>query len=380
MNDDRLRRSLNAAVPEPPDASGWADAARRRSRNTTRVRAAGVGVALVAVIGAMLWPSVSGSDSQVAVPARTPSAPAAYPTSNPDCTAELTGTPTLPPQAPGEQAIRASLCPRADGPTWTTPVDALTTDATALLEKLEALPPERPRSADCSRTDDRRYLIVFTMADGSRRVVEAAVPNACEATKSNANGRRWQGVYDAVFQAWTGQRQTPPQPGAAARCVPFDRPGLIPADPASMTAGAMCVTDPSTGVVVDWSGLAPDVLAHLKADFSRNWTHGQNIDSRLDGTVLTLAGPWGDPLVLWRVEGNQWFAFMPDPEGSQSVLATRPGGPSHPAGTDRPAEGNPLRDRHGDARHLGSGRVPGPHPLDGCGADRRGPVAVVPSG
>jgi len=317
MNDDRLRRSLNAAVPEPPDASGWADAARRRSRNNTRVRAAGVGVAAVAVIGAMLWPSVSGSDSQVAVPARTPSEPAAYPTSNPDCTAGLTGTPSLPPRAPGEQAVRASLCPRADGPTWTTPADALTTDATALLGKVESLPAERPRTADCSRADDRRYLIVFTMADGSRNVVEGAVPNACEATKSNANGRRWQGMYDAVFQSWTGQRQTPPQPGAAARCRPFDRPGLIPPEPAGMTAGALCVTDPSTGVVRDWLGLAPDVLAHLKADFSRNWTHAQNVDSRRDGTVLTLADPWGDPLVLWRVEGNQWFAFMPDPEGSQ---------------------------------------------------------------
>ena len=55
----------------------------------------------------------------------------------------------------------------------------------------------------------------------------------------------------------------------------------------------------------------------LRADLTANTSIATNIDSMRDGAVLMVAGPWGDQLVFWRVDGEQWFAFDPDAERGQ---------------------------------------------------------------
>lgn len=310
MNDDELRNALRAAVPEPPDGSGWAGRARDRAGRVTRTRTAGVLVTLLAMVGAVLWwPSLGGSP-RTAVPAEQPTT-ASQP-DNPDCSAGLTGEVTLRPR--GEvQVSRVSLCPRADGRTFTTPKDSLTGGATneptTIFDAVLALPAEGKRDPDCSRADDRRYLMVFTLADGSRQILEAATANACGTTPMSANGRRWAGLLRLVEAAWATQRRGLPVPAAAAPCVPFDRPGLLTPIVDRIRAARLCVTDPKTGAVLGSATVSPDQLVTLKADLAAHIAQGANIDSRPDGTVITLTGAWGDPLVFWRVEGNQWFAF-----------------------------------------------------------------------
>ncbi|MBK8461184.1 MAG: hypothetical protein IPL43_14295 [Micropruina sp.] len=60
------------------------------------------------------------------------------------------------------------------------------------------------------------------------------------------------------------------------------------------------------------TALSRTELELLRADISANSSVAMNDDSRLDGPQLTLIGPWGDPLVFWRVGGDQWFAFIKD--------------------------------------------------------------------
>ena len=73
MNDD-LRSALHEAVPEPPDPSGWAGAARDRARWTARLRASGAGLLALGLVAAVLWPLLGGQGGRTAVPAGAPAA------------------------------------------------------------------------------------------------------------------------------------------------------------------------------------------------------------------------------------------------------------------------------------------------------------------
>ena len=323
MNHDELRAQLDAAVPEPPDPSGWADEARRRqARKTRSVMASGVAIVVLAVVGALLWPAWNGA-GRLAVPATSPTLTVTEPApANPDCAGVRTGTSTLAPR--GSTAVaRASLCPRAAGDTFTTPADALDEGATALFDAVAALPAERSRGSACDAASDRRYLLVFTLADGSRRVLEAVAPNACGVTPASANGRRWSGLLSALEQAWTAQRDRRPQPAAVAGCVSAERPGLFRFEAGQIRAGDLCTTDRAGTPTGSSAGLSRQDLALLRDDLASNVTYGIARDSFPDGAVLTVAGPWNDPLVFWRTDGNTWFARVPDAKGTQ--LAWQPG-------------------------------------------------------
>ncbi len=323
MNHDELRARLDAAAPEPPDSSGWADEVRRRqARKTRSVLTGGVAMLVLAVVGAFLWPVLNGA-GRVAVPATSPTSTVTEPApANPDCAGVRTGTLTLAPRGSTE-VTRASLCPRTVGDTFTTPADALDQGATALFDVVAALPAERSRGSACDAASDRRYLLVFTLADGSSRVLEAAAPNACGVTPSSANGRRWSGLLSALEQAWTAQRNRRPQPEVVAGCVPADRPGLFRFDASQIRAGDLCTTDRAGTPTGSSAGLSQQVLALLRDDLASNVTYGIARDSFPDGAVLTVAGPWNDPLVFWRTAGNTWFARVPDARGTQ--LAWQPG-------------------------------------------------------
>ena len=316
MNDDQLRKSLDAAVPEPPDTSTWAANARAsaRSRNRGRWATAGVAVTLVAVLGGLLWPR-GPADPMTAVPAASPGAstdPA--PVANPDCI----GTPDEgPADGAREQVVRITLCPRSDGPTFTTPADSLTTGINEVIQSIVALPKESPRDPDCTRETDRLYLVVLVGQGGSRTSLEAATPNACGVEPRSDSGRRWAGLLTILREAWAAQRATLTAPDLAVDCLPYDRPGLFTPQRTLLTHHAVCVSDPETGDIQLRGRLTPELFRVVADDVAQNTTRAENIDSRRDGAELTLAGPWGDPLVFWRVEGGQWFAFVPDGGGTQ---------------------------------------------------------------
>lgn len=111
----------------------------------------------------------------------------------------------------------------------------------------------------------------------------------------------------------------------AATCVPYDRPGLFRFEVTQALAGVLCVADRSGTFTGASAQLSPQVLDLLRSDLAANSSRASNIDSPRDGPVLTLAGPWGDPLVFWRVEGNQWFAFLPDGDRGGDQLFWQPG-------------------------------------------------------
>lgn len=82
MNDDDLRAALHAAVPDDPDTSDWAAQAREQSRRRVRrartMTAGSICVVVLAVLGAVFWPTlVPNSDSLVAEPAHRPAATSA---------------------------------------------------------------------------------------------------------------------------------------------------------------------------------------------------------------------------------------------------------------------------------------------------------------
>lgn len=322
MNEDELRTDLRAAIPEPPDPSGWAEEARRRHRRRVQRTMTGTAaVAVLALIGAILWPSWNGA-GRVAVPAAPP-IPAGSPAANPDCAGTLAAAQTLAPR--GQSGVlRVSLCPRADGPTFTTPADALDEGATALFDTIAALPAEQRRDPDCTAVGDRRYLVVFTLADGSRRVLEAAAANACGVAQSSANARRWSGLSSALEKAWTAQRTRRAPAAVAVGCVPYDRPGLFRFDASEATAGVLCVADRG-GTFTGSAPLSPEAIRLLRTDIAANSSRAHNIDSVRDGPVLTLVGQWNDPLVLWSVGANQWFAFLPDGKRGSDQLFWEPG-------------------------------------------------------
>lgn len=311
MNDDELRGALRAAVPEPPDGSGWAGTARERAGRAARTRrTVGLGVVAALVATGLLLPSWSGQGGR-AVPASQPaSASASSLPGNADCTTSLTGSTTLQPRQ-GVQVTRVSLCPRSGGPTFTTPASQVTDGATALFDTVAGLPTETVGDPDCSADTERRYLVVFTLADDSTRVLEAATPNACGATTSEQNRRRWTGMLEAVQNAWTAPRRDQSSADTPAPCLPFDRPGLFPAKPAEVLAGVACRFGSQSTTPLASVPVPKDQLAVLTADLTANSSRGDNIDSPRNGDVLTLAAPFGDPLVLWSVGGGQWFAFMP---------------------------------------------------------------------
>ncbi|MFT4217671.1 MAG: hypothetical protein QM619_10890 [Micropruina sp.] len=326
MNDDQLRAGLRAAIPEPPEPGSWAGEARRRhARRTRGAMAGGAAVIVLTLVGAFLWPTRNGSDL-VAVPAATPVSTAVEPTAgvlpqpetNPYCAGTTTGSPVLKPRD-GVAVVRASICPRTDGPTFSTPKGAVVQGATALFDTIAALPAEKPRDPDCSAAGDRRYLVVFTLADDSRRILEAATANACGVSPSDANYRRWSGMLSALEQAWTAQREQQSEGDMIANCLPVDRPGLFRFDVTTTRAGVLCLTDQNGNRVRASVHVPSETLAVLTKDIATNSVRGMNRDSLPDGPVLTLAGPWGDPLVFWRTAGNQWFASMPDGEISQLV-------------------------------------------------------------
>lgn len=313
MNDD-LRSALHEAVPEPPDPSGWAGAARDRARRTARLRASGAGLLALGLVAAVLWPLLGGQGGRTAVPAGAPAATSSVEPAlpvNTDCTDDLTGTKTL--AARGNLKVtRVSLCPRSDGPTFTTPIDAVTTDGSALYDQVQALPAERSADPDCDRKYERRYLLVFTLGDGSTQALEAATPNAC-GSEDRQTAQRWAQLLKLVTAAWTTQRTATPPAEVARGCLPFDRPGLLVPRTDALSAATLCQYDSNERLQAEARATSEE-LATLALDLATNTSRASNIDSRLDGAVLTVADAAGDPIVFWRVEGDQWFAFMPEGE------------------------------------------------------------------
>lgn len=324
MNDDDLGARLHAAVPEPPDPSGWADTARRTAgrRRAAGWPSAGVTAVIVALVGGMLWTSGS-RDARVAVPAASPSvttaANPAAPAQNPDCT----DAPDSPAGSLREHVVRITLCPRTDGPTFTTPLDSLTTGTSDVIRSIAALPAETSRDPDCSDSTDRRYRIIFIGARGQRTSMDATAPNTCGIEPRSDNGGRWAGLLTILREAWAKQRATRLDGDRAIDCLPWNRPGLFTPQRTALDQGAVCVQDDAGGRVGQVIHLSPELLRKVAEDVARNTSRAPNRDSPLDGAVLTLAGAWGDPLVFWRVDGRQWYAFVPGGQGGQ--LFWKPG-------------------------------------------------------
>ena len=307
MNDDDLHTALHDAAPDPPDTGGWASSARDRARRSTRLRTAGVGVAVLAVVAGLSWQPLTGQDTR-AVPAQRPSATALP---NSDCTAGLSGERSSLPARGTRQVTRVSLCASAAGATFTTPLDAVTEHGGELYDAIAALPAEDARDPDCTPSDDRRYLVVFTMADGARSVLEATTSNACGVTSGSRSHTRWTSLLKVLRTAWAEQRSRQSAPDLPARCLSYDQPGLFTPTITDVRAGAACRFD-APGRVMASAPVPADLLAMLTDDLTRRAKRASNIDSKPTGEVLTLEGPWSDPLVLWRVDGDQWFAIMPD--------------------------------------------------------------------
>lgn len=165
MTDDQwLRDTLGAAVPEPPAIPDRAAAARRRARLARRRTAAAmVGGAAIVVAAVVVPLSLGGSGS----PAPDPQAPTTSATASVECPppdTEPTGPGTLP-----EGAVAVRLC---DGPGlgFDEPDDALVTGVGELVRVVNAQEVTGAPGA-CESDLGTGYLLAFSYPDGTVRSV-----------------------------------------------------------------------------------------------------------------------------------------------------------------------------------------------------------------
>lgn len=291
MNDDELRTRLHRAVPDPPDPSGWADRARRRSATRSRTWLAG-GVAVVALVlaGAVGWPWLNQA-GQRAVPAAPPSGTAST-TPGAGTPAGPTATPTTAPPSNAAKecgqlnaATRSPVPARADR-LRLCPADLFTSEFRYPLltvldgERADAvlavLADQKPLDTPACKADGGLAFWLVAETAGGRPVVMKLHLFGCREVGTADDVRTGS---DAVLAEFL--RQVPRQrqllgpagpawtPATLCRDLTATPQSLVPAEPATMTSVTLCryslqgKADSMTPLsVADARAIIADISAH----------------------------------------------------------------------------------------------------------------------
>ena len=329
MNENELRDALHAGVPITPETSGWADAARRRSRRTRGIVAGGA-VLAVTLVAAMAVANL-GPGAIVAVPA----APAS--------SAPASGTPGTTPGDAGDgcagysaatagdiptEALALRLCPTGESVLQQfTPLEAL--EAPAAKQVLaEVLRSRRPGENFACTADLGPAFLLVAEYSGREPVVMDLQLYGCHSVGTTTDWRTGaEQVLTAFRAALTEQRAQ--APGTAVRggslCQPRvsgNRSSVMPVKLADVTGGTVCGyadSDQTSGALRVERPLGEAELARITSDLEAHtspWTPGECPERSLDqpATALALTTGWGDVLSVAPDECSPGYRYMVDGE------------------------------------------------------------------
>lgn len=318
MDDDNLRAELRSAIPEPPDASGWADQARLRHGRRIRLAMTGaVTVLVLAVIGAFLWPSVNGGVRN-AVPAASPSSAGS---SRPATTTPAPSNDVEPAECRGLKQSAGPLPPAAQR-LWLCRADAFT--AEVLNPLLTVLDGDRANAVLATLAAQKPHDAPFCSADGGPAFwlvaeTDTAVPVVmnlelfgCEEAGTSDDIRTG---ADAVLKEFltqvTRQREltepTEPAwtPATLCRDIGSSPRSVIPTTVDAMTTVTLCRYS-AKGKGDSMARLSSDDTHAVLADVAAHSADAQQLpcptppSTRSDRWRLALSNSYGDVILLER--------------------------------------------------------------------------------
>lgn len=363
MNEQELSEVMRTSLPSRPDATGWADAARRRARN--RRYAAG-GIALLAVV-ALAVPLALQTVGDA-----TPPVVLATPTHS-TATAQLVPDACQDPEAGAEPLVGDDL-PEGVSKVWlcgrSEPGGELLVGAP---DPLVARAGEAARAfnsqekqigvTDCLPTPEMpEYVLVFEYPDGTHRTVRTAGCDDLRDATDLGWAFRAAGTHLATLEdlwsaerADTGFRFT----GTGGLCEMGHASVMRPVDDGDLSRVIACVGAPDgVGATVELpADVAGAVLASLRETSGSVAVENSCADHRCsyDSVVVTrpalvLLTPTGDPVSLaleageyrWN-EGTLNRFWTPSAELAERIADATQGDPVEPGATSVPtASTSPL--------------------------------------
>lgn len=319
MTDD-LHDKLHRAVPDAPDARGWAAAARRRSTRTRRtVVAGGVTVAVLALVLAIGWATLTGHGRR-GVPAATPIAGGpSIPSATPASAVVPDGCDGLTPSTSGAVPARADrlrLCPTG----WSlgrvfTPLDTLDGDRTA--EALRALSSQsRIRSDQPCRLDRGPDFLLVAERDGQAPVVMTLQLYGCRVVGVADDLRTGATVVYNTFRKQLGAQRAAegsplsPRDGDACGTLTEPQSSVMQVEPIQATTATLCLYTTQSGAArqVALGDLVEWIAFHI--DNHNSDATSVACPTLPEGTLplrLALTNQYGDVLQLNRTCGEKWF-------------------------------------------------------------------------
>lgn len=303
MNENDLRQALTDAVPDAPEPTGWADAARRRARASRSLAGGGAAAALL-LAGSLVWASLPGQGT-LGVPAGP--SDSAFPAEADPCAGitkpSALGVGGFVPADPTDVRICADLESR---PRVIPPTDALTTSAPKLAAAINAANPFMGKDTTCSFDGSLSYFLVFTTSGGP---VTVRYDSTCGWVGGSDAARDATALSATINQLWAEQRAGATAPsGTSAACLP---PTSIPAlwsldDPPVF--GVVCNgADGGAGAAVMAAGdvrlISQDIADHASGYRGAvEWTQ----------ETITLASAWGDQAPWGKAKDGSWYRTLAD--------------------------------------------------------------------
>ncbi len=198
MNEDELREALHATAPATPETTGWAEAARRRSRRTRGMLAGGA-VLVVGLVVALAVPNLRPG-AVVAVPAAPGTSSAATSAPSGETVAGCAGYSAATGGEIPTDALALRLCPTGYAALQFTPLDALdVAGAHSVLAVLRQQP--RLRSNAMCRADLGSAFLLVAEYSGREPVVMDLQLYGCEPVGTTTDRRNGAEVVLTAFRA-----------------------------------------------------------------------------------------------------------------------------------------------------------------------------------
>lgn len=332
MNDN-FSDAFKSIVPEAPSFDGWAEGARRKRRNRTRLVAGIAGAAAIAVMVPVAL-GLGSNAALIATPGESTSPSRQVVTPTPDPATDAPGAAACW-DGPGQVrratsegatdgAVVAWLCGDAGVPTTSLgvvgPLEPLVVGVDDLVNFIQAQP-EMPVDMACTAEYRLTYRIVLDYGDGSRHVVPGGLHGCGRISDGETVRTGGQGLLDLALDLWRAQRAVlsaptdttqivdcPPEIDADGQLVPERTRDMLPMDPAEAVSGLVCTETTTGGLVRGEGGLLNDGLAGEIGDSLREGSLAISSEG-LVSSWLTLVGAWGGHIVLQRTSDDrfQWF-------------------------------------------------------------------------
>lgn len=323
MNEDELRETLRATVPATPETSGWADAARRRSRRTRGILAGGA-VLVVGLVAAVAVTSLRPG-AVAAVPAApgttSPATSATSGAAEAGCAgySEATGG-----DVPAD-ALALRLCPTGYAALQFAPLDALdVAGAHSVLAVLRQQP--RLGTRAMCRADLGSAFLLVAEYSGREPVVMDLQLYGCGLVGTTTDRRNGAEEVLAAFRAALAEQRAQ-SPRSLVRSAPLCPPqaweqrlSVMPVHLAEVTGGTLCGYESRTGGRLRERQLDTDALSRVIADLAANSSPSVPVACPAPRTgepafALALTTRWGDVLAIVPDGCPGSYGYQLDGEG-----------------------------------------------------------------